>query len=40
MDEMTKSYKKWCFMAEAELKKDFEISSPNQHVCDLREALQ
>ena len=40
MNEMTKSYKKFSFMAEVEIKKDCKISSPNPHVCDLPQASQ
>ena len=40
MNEMTKSYKKFSFMAEVEIKKDCKISPPNPHVCDLPQALQ
>ena len=40
MNEMTKSYKKCSFMAEAEIKKDCKMSSPNPHVCDLLQASQ
>ena len=40
MNEMTKSYKKFSFMAEAEIKKDSKNLSPDPHVCDLPQALQ